>query len=105
MGAMIFNSIVTEIYDDMFRISYGFTGCQMLRLIADSKNELFHETDLQIANLAVLRVLQYRIISFTSQLKGHTTIYCVGSLVEKIISRVSFDMQSVYFFYFRSINL
>jgi hypothetical protein len=54
--------------------------------LADSKNELFLETDLQIANLAVLKVLQYRIISFTSQPKGHSTIYCVGSLVEKLLS-------------------
>ena len=34
--ATICNSIIIEMYDDMFRISYGFTGCQMLRLIADS---------------------------------------------------------------------
>ena len=28
--AILNNSTVIEMYDDMFRISYGFTGCQML---------------------------------------------------------------------------
>jgi len=55
----------------------------MFRLIADSKIELFLEKDRQFANLMVLRILRYRIISFTSQLKGHTTTYWGGSLVEK----------------------
>ncbi len=31
--AILCNSTVIEMYDDMFQISYGFTGCQMLRLI------------------------------------------------------------------------
>ena len=60
--------------------------------IAGSKNEPFHKTDLQIANLAVLRVLQYKIISFTSQLKGHTTIYCGCSPIEKIVIPLYFVM-------------
>ena len=68
-------------------------GC---RYIADSKIELFLEKDLQFANLTVLRLLRYTIISFTLQLIGHTTTYCAGSLVEKIIIFVPFDMQSAY---------
>ncbi len=70
--------------------------------IADSKIELFLEKDLQFANLTVLRLLRYTIISSTLQLIGHTTTYCAGSLVEKIIIFVPFDMQSAYFLYFRS---
>ena len=33
--AKICNSTVIEMCDDMFRISHGFEGCQMLRFIAD----------------------------------------------------------------------
>jgi len=74
----------------------------LLAYIADSKNELFLEKDLQIADLAVLRVLQYRIISFTSQPKGHTTIYCGCSLIEKIVIPLYFVMQPELFLYVRS---
>lgn len=74
----------------------------MFKYIADSKIELFLEKDLQFADLTVLRLLRYTIISFTLQLIGHTTTYCAGSLVEKIIIIVPFDMQSAYFLYFKS---
>jgi hypothetical protein len=30
------NSMIIEMCDDMFRISYGFTGCQTHRFIAES---------------------------------------------------------------------
>ena len=70
--------------------------------IADSKIELFLEKNLQFADLTVLRLLRYTIISFTLELIGHTTTYCAGSLVEIIIIIVPFDMQSAYSHYFRS---
>jgi hypothetical protein len=74
----------------------------MFKYIADSKIELFLEKDLQFANLTVLRLLRYMIISFTLKQMGHTTTYCVSSMGGKIITRLNFVMKSIYYLYFRS---
>ena len=34
--AILCNSTVIEMYDDIIRVSHGFDGCQMLEYIADS---------------------------------------------------------------------
>ena len=38
--AILFNSIIIEMYEDMFRISHGFSGCQMLAFMAVIKRRL-----------------------------------------------------------------
>ena len=38
--ATICNSLVIEIYEDMFRVSHGFRGCQMLAFTAVIKRRL-----------------------------------------------------------------
>ena len=43
-----------------------------------------------------------QIISFISLSVGDTTVYWGGSLIEKIITRTYFIMQSAYFINFRS---
>jgi hypothetical protein len=36
--AILFNSTIIEMYDDIIQVSHGFEGCQTLRFIAEISN-------------------------------------------------------------------
>ena len=69
---------------------------------AGSKYSQFSKKAVWIEVLVVRYLLRYINLSFNSLSIGDTKIYWGGSLVEKIIIIVPFDMQSAYFLYFRS---
>jgi hypothetical protein len=76
----------------------------MQRFIAESKHAHFSKKAVWIEVLIVRYLLRYTNQSFNSLSVSDTTIYWGGSLVEKIITRAYFVMQSAYFLYYRSRN-
>ena len=52
--AILNNSMIIEMYDDMIRISESFEGCQLSIYIAVTRNSVFQAAILEIINFLSL---------------------------------------------------
>ena len=82
-------------------ISYRLTYCLNYRYIEGSKHSSFSKKTIWIGISVFRFLLRYTNLSFISLSVGDTPTYWGCSLVEQIITRIYFVMQSEYFFNFR----